>query len=183
VVQPPAPWTLLQSVSPPRLAPSRWPPLLGFASPPSRHLLTRVHSHPILGPGFGHRLPHRQSRSALVVSHHLDGFLREQAVSLLHLTTSQRFTAFHPPRPPRPVPEHRPGRAMVTPRSATTPLEEYPSSAAVPCHHGRCPPGVAARPTRPGNSEEPPLGSATVASSKEPTLQRGRRSSEESWPT
>jgi hypothetical protein len=100
MVQPPSPLPLLQSVSPPRLAPSRWPPLMGFASPLRRHLHTRVHSHPIRRSGFGHRLPHRQSRSALVVSHHLDGLLREQAVSLLHLTTGKRFAAFPPLRPP-----------------------------------------------------------------------------------
>jgi hypothetical protein len=34
------------------------------------------------------------TRSALVVSHHLDGLLRKRAVGLLHPTTGQRFAAF-----------------------------------------------------------------------------------------
>jgi len=154
MVQPPSPSPLLQSVSPPRLAPSRWPPLMGFASPPRRRIRARVHSHPILGPGFGRRLPHRQSRSALVVSHHLDGFLRERAVSLLHLTAGKRFATF----PPRGLRRRRSrthtGRSLRLPRSATTPLEEFPSSTAVPRHRGRCPPGVAARHTTPATTRE-----------------------------
>jgi hypothetical protein len=99
VVRPPSPSTLLQSVPPPRLVPSRVPPLMGFASPPRRHLLARVHSRRLRRSAFGCRIPTRQSRSAHMVSHHLDGFLREQAVSLLHLTASLRFAPFPLPRP------------------------------------------------------------------------------------
>jgi hypothetical protein len=67
---------------------------MGFASPSYRHLHTRVHSHNTRGYCFGYWLPHQQSCSIHVVPPHLDGFLREQAVSLLHLTTGKRFTAF-----------------------------------------------------------------------------------------
>jgi hypothetical protein len=146
LVRPSAPSLLLQSVTPPELAVwgrhrcrSSLPPLMGFASPPRRHLSTRVHSHQTRKSGFGQRLPHRQSRSAPVVSHHLDGFLRERAVSLLRLTAGLRFAAF-PHRSPRriePKPDPRTPRSF--PATRFTPLEGFPSPAAAPCHHGRCP--------------------------------------------
>jgi len=63
-------------------------------------------------------------------------------MSLLHLTTSQRFATF----PRRRLPNHHrsdpPGTLRRFPAARFTPLEGFPSSAAVPCHHGRCPPGV-----------------------------------------
>jgi len=63
-------------------------------------------------------------------------------MSLLHLTTSQRFATF----PRRRFPNHHrsdpPGTLRRFPAARFTPLEGFHSSAAAPCHHGRCPPGV-----------------------------------------
>jgi len=143
MVRPSTSSLLLQSVTPPVAGLSKktrlsWDSL----RPPADISLARVHSHRVRRLGFGHRFPHRRSRSALVVSHHFDSFLRERAVSLLHLTTSQRFATF----PRREFPNrHRsdlPGTLRRFPAARFTPLEGFPSSAAAPCHHGRCPLGV-----------------------------------------
>jgi hypothetical protein len=52
-------------------------------SPPPSTWSVRVHSHPTLPPGFGSELPGSNSRSVLVVSHHLDGFLRVETCGLV----------------------------------------------------------------------------------------------------
>lgn len=99
---------------------------MGFASPPRRHLFTRVHSHQNRNPGFGLRLPHRKSRSALVVSHHPDGFLREQAVSLLRLTAGLRFAAF-PLRSPQSTDRSRlNGHRRDSPQRVSHPSKDSP---------------------------------------------------------
>jgi len=48
---------------------------------------------------FGPTLPHADSCSTLVVSHHLDGLLRARVTGLLHPATGQGFAAFHACRP------------------------------------------------------------------------------------
>jgi hypothetical protein len=111
---------------PPRLISSRRSPLMGFASPRRRSLLTRVHSHQLRRASFGHRSPHRRSRSAHVVSHHLDGFLREQVVSLLHLTTGQRFAPFPLLRPPDRCLSIHPGYLRRFPAARPHPSKNSP---------------------------------------------------------
>jgi hypothetical protein len=73
-------------------------------------------------------------------------------VSLLRLTTSQRFTAFLQSgihfRQPKPTY----GRSERFPAAPFTPLEEYRSHAAVLCHHSRCPLDVTAPNFVPKNS-------------------------------
>jgi len=57
--------------------------------------------------------------SALVVSHHLDGLLRERAVSLLRLTAGWRFAAFPVRSPTCTLPkQHSVERVRTVPRSA-----------------------------------------------------------------
>jgi len=47
---------------------------------------------------FGLTVPPARSRSAFVVSHHLDGLLRTTATGLLHPATGRGFAAFHASR-------------------------------------------------------------------------------------
>jgi hypothetical protein len=94
------------------------PPLMGFASPPRRHLSARVHSRQTRESDFGIRPPRPSACSALVVSHHLDGFLRERAMSLLHLIASLRFAAFPPPGDPNRCRNSDSGRIRGIPRNA-----------------------------------------------------------------
>jgi hypothetical protein len=61
--------------------------------PPADILRSRPPRH-TRGPDFGDPPPRLIACSVPAVSHHLDGFLREQAVSLLRLTSGQRFAAF-----------------------------------------------------------------------------------------
>jgi len=125
---------------------------MGFALPPRRHSSSRP-PHQTRKSSFGDRPPQPITCSVLVVSHHLDGFLREQAVSLLRLTTGQRFAAF----PSISIPVHcrnsLRGRVLEFPATRFTPLEGFPSSAAAPCHHGRCLPDV---PLTPNPAKPPP---------------------------
>jgi len=86
--------------------------------------------------------PSPQSRSTLVVSHHLDGFLRPEVAGLLHPAASHEV---------RRVSCHRPsergtarsavlfGVGRAFPAARFTPLEELPPTAAVPHRCGRCP--------------------------------------------
>jgi hypothetical protein len=72
--------------------------------------------------------PGADSRSVLVVSHHLDGFLRVGVAGLLHPATGQGFTAFRACRQGgRPKAASMPG---TVPAVRFAPFEEFPSSAA-----------------------------------------------------
>jgi len=118
---------------------------------------------------FGPALPHASSCSALVVSHHLDGFLRAEVAGLLHPATGQGFAAFRACRPPAP-PESDAFVPGSLPATRFTPFEDFPSPAAVPHHCGRCLPAVT---VLPGCSSRPKPDSL-------PTVDRrsGRRTSE-----
>jgi hypothetical protein len=107
--------------------------------------------------------------SALVVSHHLDGLLRERAVSLLRLTAGQRFTAF-PARSSSATPPKRSqwSGSELFPQRVFTPLEGFPSSAAVPCHHGRCLLDVPLTPALPS----PPPKSRTLQPATVPSVSK-----------
>ena len=69
--------------SPPRRCqpPLHRPPL---RAPLSRSPVASTPSRPLARPTFGLEMPISKSRSALVVSHHLDGFLRNRLAGLLH---------------------------------------------------------------------------------------------------
>jgi len=107
------------------------PPCVGSSSPgigvpaadvpPSRPL--RGAEAPV-----GPAPPGAGSRSVLVVSHHLDGFLRVGVAGLLHPATGQGFTAFRACRQGgRPKAVSMPG---TVPAVRFAPFEEFPSSAA-----------------------------------------------------
>jgi len=89
-------------------------------------------------------LPRTRTRSALVVSHHLDGLLRTQASGLLHPEAERGSLRFAMPPPPSAGRSHRSWAGAPFPATRFTPFEEFPSSAAVPRRRGRCPPAVAA---------------------------------------
>jgi hypothetical protein len=74
---------------------------------------------PEIGP-FGPRLPRRESRSALVVSHHLGGLLRSELAGLLHpaVDPGVRRVSGHRPAAHR---RSGPWRAGDLPRDAHTP--------------------------------------------------------------
>jgi len=79
----------------------------------------------------------RQSRSALVVSHHLDGFLRAKGCGFVAPRCQpgvRRVSCLPPPASPE---GDKRGSGTV-PATRFTPFEEFPSSAAVPHHCGRC---------------------------------------------
>jgi len=122
-------------------------------SPPS------VHS-PVIDiaadPGSVPRQPASESRSALVVSHHLGGFLRSKGRGLVasrcqswgsprFLPSGSRSDRAHVPKD-RALPA---GVPMHSPRRLFTPLEEFHPTAAAPRHRGRCPLAVRRRPSRP----------------------------------
>jgi len=92
----------------------------------------------------------RPTRSAHVVSHHLDGLLRAQASGLLHPETEWSFAAFPGCAPiihrPKPTTD---GRRLPFPATRFTPSEEFHSPIAVPHHCGRYPPAVLSRRVRP----------------------------------
>jgi len=72
--------------------------------------------------------PNADSCSALVVSHHLDGFLRAEVAGLLHPATGKGFTAFRVCRQGGgPKATSMPG---TVPAVRFAPFEEFPSSAA-----------------------------------------------------
>jgi hypothetical protein len=74
---------------------------------------------------FGPTLPSADSRSTLMVSHHLDGFLRARVTGLLHPATSQGFAAFHACRRPAP-PEGGAIRRVHSPRRGSHPSKTSP---------------------------------------------------------
>jgi hypothetical protein len=100
------------------------PPLLGFECrppagiPPARPL-------PGAEAPFGPTPPSADSRSALVVSHHLDGFLRTRVTGLLHPATSQGFAAFPAVRLPVP-PESSAVHRVLSPRRVSHPSKSSP---------------------------------------------------------
>jgi hypothetical protein len=120
------------------------PPLMGFEChppagiPPARPL-------PGAETPFGPTLPGADSRSTLVVSHHLDGFLRAEVTGLLHPATCQGFAAFCACRLTEP-PEGDSACRSALPATRFTPFEDFPSPAAVPHHCGRCLPAVTVLP-------------------------------------
>jgi len=66
------------------------------------------------------------TRSVLVVSHHFDGLLRERAVSLLRLTTSQGFATFRQSGLQNNQPKPVDGRSERFPRSVFHTLRRIP---------------------------------------------------------
>jgi len=108
-----------------------------IAPPSALHLLAkdRCASTPGSEPRFttfGLRMPIRKSRSDLVVSHHLAGFLRARAGRLVASCSrpwgSSRFT--------------RPAEAGRDPRDATTPRRMIPTARGTPVTWSPGPPGV-----------------------------------------
>jgi hypothetical protein len=120
------------------------PPLVGFECCPSAGIPP---ARPLPGAEapFGPALPHASSRSALVVSHHLDGLLRAKVTGLLHPATGLGFAAFRARRFPVP-PEGDAVCRVALPATRFTPFEDFPSPAAVPHHCGRCLPVVTVLP-------------------------------------
>jgi hypothetical protein len=87
---------------------------------------------------FGSEVPPSKSRSVLVVSHHLDGFLRSEVAGLLHPAADLGFAAF--PASGHPLSLPRPACFLDVrgiPRSATTPRRI--SATAALRHRSRCP--------------------------------------------
>jgi hypothetical protein len=112
------------------------PPLMGFECRPPAGI---PHARPLPGAEapFGPTLLRADSRSALVVSHHLNGLLRAKVTGLLHPATGQGFAAFHACRLPAPPEGDVVGRVAL-PATRFTPFEEFPSPAAVLHHCSRC---------------------------------------------
>jgi hypothetical protein len=94
-------------------------------SAPSTDMLLRVHSRTVSPPCFGPEMPISGSRSALVVSHHLDGFLRAGVAGLLHPAASSwgspRFW-----RCDRPALPKQAWSIVAFPRDATYPSKNSP---------------------------------------------------------
>ncbi len=126
---------------------------------PSTSAPVRVHSQVALPLPFGPTLPHAESRSVLVVSHHLDDLLLAQTPELV----ASRSRPWGPPRfhRRRPSSPHRLsplrvwlGRPGVCRATRFTPSEGFPSPVAASCHRAapscdvaslhqdRCPPVV-----------------------------------------
>jgi hypothetical protein len=106
--------------------------------------------------------PHQPARSALVVSHHLDGLLRVRVPGLVASRYRKGFAAFLALRRPRQRSEDRLVRCVGGfPVCAFTPLEEVPPPAAAPRRRGRCPLAV-------GPSRSPVAGVARRPSTSRP---------------
>jgi hypothetical protein len=90
---------------------------------------------------FGLEVPPSKSRSVLVVSHHLDGFLRCCGRGLVaSRCRSWGSSCFWPESP-----AIKPVEPRDVPTMQDLPLEEFPSTA-VPRRRGRCPRAVGSRP-------------------------------------
>jgi hypothetical protein len=100
---------------------------------------------PVAPKSRGPTAPPVQPRSVLVVSHDLDGFLRAKDRGLV----ASRYRSWGSPRFAEtrshgPWSNHRSGRSRAgvsrasLPATPSLPFEEFPPSAAVPCHHGLC---------------------------------------------
>ena len=100
------------------------PPLLGFECRPSAGIPS---ARPLPGAEapFGPTLPHAGSRSALVVSHHLDVLLRTKVTGLLHPATSLGFAAFRACRFPA-TPEGAQFIGLLSPRRGSHPSKTSP---------------------------------------------------------
>jgi hypothetical protein len=96
----------------------------GIRVSPSRRYTSR---RPLPGAEapFGPALPHAGSRSTLVVSRHLDGFLRTGVTGLLHPATDQGFAAFHACRRPEPSEDDSTRRGQ-SPRRGSHPSKTFP---------------------------------------------------------
>lgn len=127
---------------------------------PSSDLLRPRPLRVTLPPPSAAWLPHQPTRSAFVVSHHPDGFLRVRTPGLVASRYRKGFAAFLCSR----APLQSTRRSLVRcargfPACAFTPLEEVPPPAAAPHRCGRCPlvvgpslPTVAGAPRRPSTS-------------------------------
>jgi hypothetical protein len=109
--------------------------------PLRRHALTR----PLPGAEapFGRSMPPDRSRSALVVSHHLDGFLQRQGRELVASRYRQGFTSVGGPPADKP--------AGFTPTAAHTPQNRALQQWSAPSEAGLSP-GVASRAAKSGLS-------------------------------
>jgi len=115
------------------------PGRIAAADAPPSTCSSRVHSgrRPLRALDLGSRRPASKSRSVLVVSHHLDGFLRARSRGLVASRCrswgSLRFRAVR-------VWSAEAGTAKRTfPAARFTPLEGDSPVAAAPRHRGRCP--------------------------------------------
>jgi len=100
-------------------------------APRLRHTVATVHSHEALPPRFGQLVPTSRSRSALVVSHHLDGLLQLRGPGCIATRSRTRFAAFrHPDRDRsqafRRTPCHARRPAMVPAAPVRTPRRSPP---------------------------------------------------------
>jgi len=86
--------SILRSSSELHARPGRYrPPPVGFVTPPPTCRCASTPAGP-LDPTSASEVPPRKSRSALVVLHHLDGFLRATVAGLLHPAADLGFAAF-----------------------------------------------------------------------------------------
>jgi hypothetical protein len=124
-------------------------------SPPPT--LSSVHSHPRCRGLRSPRSHPRESRSVLVVFHHLDGFLRSEVAGLLHPAAGLGFVVFPGFGFPEPDPGEPGAGGSTEPFPATcfVPLEGFPPTAAAPHRWGRCLPAVPHPPAR--RLRPPPL--------------------------
>jgi hypothetical protein len=132
----------------------RRPPLVGFAaarvdlaiavcrSPLHRHAPERPLRRPALLPSASApRYQPRRSRSVLVVSHHLDGFLRSGVEGLFHPSADPGVRCVsHDPAARR--------QAVAVPAASNRTPRRLTSFAAARCHHRRCLPAVSTAPRR-----------------------------------
>jgi hypothetical protein len=112
-------------------------PLSRFTAPPSTSLRASTPGADPKIASIGPRLPHRKSRSVLVVSHHLDGLLRSELAGLLHPAVDPGVRRVSGPSSPAPRRRSSSWRAGDLPRDAHTP-ENFSSLTAAPRHRGRC---------------------------------------------
>jgi hypothetical protein len=110
-------------------------PLVRFTAPPSTSLRASTPGGDPKIVSIGPRLPHRESRSALVVSHHLDGLLRSELAGLLHPAIDPGVRRVSDHRLPRAAEaaRWRAGNfpATHTPRRTSSRLQPYRVTAAV----------------------------------------------------
>jgi len=94
-------------LTPPETSPPRrcHPPLHRplFRAPLARSPAASTPSRSLARPTFGLKMPLSKSRSALVVSHHLDGLLRNRLAGLLHPAADHgvRHVSHRSPTPPK----------------------------------------------------------------------------------
>jgi hypothetical protein len=108
-----------------------------------------VHSPATSPPPFGPCAASTRTRSALVVSHHFDGFLRRIGLGFVAPRSQTGFAAFRGARPPSRQPRLMPGGIRPGPRNAVhtprrIPLASSRSTSPWPlpsCHCRRCPAG------------------------------------------